>query len=217
MSLVGVAYIQPSVNDPGAVGFGYSWMQSDTGNIYFRSNDNTQWVLAGNTDQTYMGTVSRTGATMTGAITGAHGIMPLTGGDFTNPPTINGQAIATQAYVLDQIFVVNSSVSVSVAQAIASIPGVTASAQISLASGVSASIASGGTFTIPLPTYGDGTTASSTDVSGRYGAWVMSVPSHLTPGFVSLVETAPGSRTYTYTEFSSVSAILGYYITGIKS
>lgn len=235
MALVGNCYIQPSSSDPGAVGFGYTWAQSDTANLYYRNSSNTAWVLAGNTDQTYMGLLSRSGGTMTGAILGAHGLMPLSGGDFSVAPTIAGNTIATVPYVDAQIAAVNATISTQIAQAIASIPGLSVSSKLAVGAGIAtATVAGGGgptptgTYTISLPTYGDGTTATQAEVSGRYSAWIAGwswgdevVSAEISS--YSLAETPAGSRTYvaTYTNNSGVSVtpviLIGYYIIGVKA
>lgn len=216
--LVGSAYIQASTDDPGAVGPPYSWMQSDTGDIYYRNDANTDWVIAGNTDSPTMGQVARTGDTMTGPITGAHGIMPLTGGDFTNPPTINGDTVATQYFVLTQIATSASAISVQIAQAVASIPGLDVQSKVAIASGLSDDITSGHTFTIPLPTYGDGTIATADQASAKYGVWVEEFPESLLGDLTfSLSETSSGSMVYNFTAGSTGNFKLGYYVIAIKS
>lgn len=218
MSLVGNIYDNPSSADPGATGFGYGWAQSDTGNLYWRNTSDTAWVLAGNINQTYLGNLSRSGGTMTGALLGEHLLMPLAGGDFTVAPTINGNAIATVPYVNSQITSLNNSISTQIAQAIASVPGVSVSSNLAVLAGVSSALNDGASFTIPLPIYGDGTTATAAEVAGRYGIWFEKIPGGLLSGF-NLVETPIGSRTYVYSSSGGAAngAILGYYIIGVKS
>lgn len=236
MALVGSTYIQPSSSDPGAVGFGYKWAQTDTANLYYRNSGNTAWVLAGNTDQTYMGLLNRGGGTMTGAILGAHGLMPVSGGDFTVAPTILGDAIATVPYVNTQMTNLSQQLNVQIAQAIASIPALSISSKLAIGIGTSGNITMSapgpnmtGTYTIPLPVYGDGTTAQQSEVTGRYWAWPINMT--LTDGAVasahtsySVAETPANSRIFTLT-VSTDSGVtpnaspysIGYVIIGVKS
>lgn len=235
MALIGNIYTNPSSSDPGAVGYGYGWFQSDTGNMYWRNTTNTAWVLAGNTDQTYMGLLSRSGGTMTGAILGAHGLMPTSGGDFSVAPTITGNTIATVPYVDAQVAAVNATISTQIAQAIASIPGLSVASKLAIGCGISSQITmsggvtSTGTYTIPLPTYGDGTTATQAEVTGKYSAWVAAWNfgdnsiSAETSSF-ALAETPANSRTFqlTYTNNSGIAVPtpfpqIGYVIVGVKS
>jgi len=57
-TLIGNMYVQPSSNDPGSVGFGYMWSQSDTGLLYIRNTSNSAWTFVGNTGLTSLGDVS---------------------------------------------------------------------------------------------------------------------------------------------------------------
>lgn len=233
MALVGNAYIQASSSDPGAVGFGYTWLQTDTGSIYYRNSSNTAWVLAGNTDQTYQGLLSRQGGTMTGAILGAHGLMPTSGGDFSVAPTIQGSAIATQAYIDSAIASLQSSVSSQIAAAIASIPGLTVGAKLAAGSGVlgpyvmSPNPSAVVNFTVPLPQYSDGTYASQTEVNGRYSAWALSLnfaDNHVSDASNSFVisEPTPNTRNFQMSQSNttgitiSYSLYIGYVIIGIR-
>lgn len=235
MALVGSTYIQSSASDPGAVGFGYSWAQTDTGSLYYRNTTNTAWVLAGNENQTYMGLLNRGGGTMTGAILGAHGLMPTSGGDFSVAPTILGNAIATQAYVDTQIASLQTTVSTQIAQAIASIPGLAVSSKLAISAGYSSALTISGvptgtaSFTIPLPTYSDGSTAAQAEVNGRYAAWIAAwnwgdASTGTSVDSWSIAESSPGSRVYTITFInnSGVSVpltfpVVGYIIMGVRS
>lgn len=235
MALVGNCYIQSSANDPGSVGFGYTWAQTDTANLYFRNSSDTAWVLAGNTDQLNLGLLPISGGTMTGAILGASGLMPLAGGDFTATPTILGDAIATVPYVDAQVSALRASISTQIATAIASIPGLSVGSKIAIGAGIVAMTVTGGggstptgTATIPLPVYGDGTTAVQADVAGRYSAWIArwswgdETVSSETSGY-RIEEVTPNTRNYQaiYTNNSGVpvtpTLMMGYVIIGIKN
>lgn len=234
MSLIGNCYTNPSSSDPGSVGFGYLWAQSDTGSLYWRNTSNTAWVLSGNVNQTYLGQLSRAGGTMTGAILGAHGLMPVAGGDFTVAPTILGDAIATVPYVNTQMDDLRAQLNVQIAQAIASIPGLSVSSKLAIGIGSSGPITFTGSpigtgyYTVPLPVYGDGTTAGPGDVVGRYWAWPQNFAvesgSTGTPT-VQLAESPANSRIFVLTQNASTTGVtvpatpwaIGYIIIGVKS
>ena len=233
--LAGNVYANPSSSDPGAVGFGYQWAQTDTGNWYYRNTSNTAWVFAFNSNQVNMGLLPLSGGTMTGAILGASGLMPTSGGDFSVAPTINGNTIATTAYVDTQIATVQASITTQIATAIAQIPGLSVGSKIAIGAGRAAMTMSGGggptptgTYTLPLPVYGDGTTAVQSEVNGRYYAWLAnwSWGDEVVSSEVSaydIKEQTANSRTFiaTYTNNSGVAVsptlYIGYIIIGIKS
>lgn len=235
MTLIGDVYYQPSGSDPGAVGQPYRWLQSDTSNMYIRNSSNTGWVLIGNANSVNLGLLSLSGGIMTGAITGAHGLMPLSGGDFTNAPTINGSTVATVAYVDSQVSALQATISSQISTAIATIPGLSVNSKVAVGAGRVAMTMSGGggptpngVATIPLPTYGDGTTATQSDVTGRYYAWLTAwswgdeVVSPETSAY-DIHEQTANTRTFiaTYTNNSGVSVspalYMGYFIMGVKS
>lgn len=176
--LAGNVYIQASSSDPGAVGFGYEWYQTDTGNLYIRNTANTAWVIEGNANQTYIGNLSRQGGAMTGPITGSHGLMPLAGGNFTNAPTINNQSIATIDYVDTRDDYVLSQISSQVQAAIAAIPGVSISQSIVIWTGAVTNIGAHVDMVIPITeTYPDGSTISNADcisfASIKAASWIL--------------------------------------------
>lgn len=178
MALVGFRYIQSSTMDPGAVGFGYQWAQTDTGNLYERNTSNTAWVIVGNINQTYLGQLNRGGGTTTGAILGAHGLMPLAGADFTSAPTINGNVITTQAYVDQRDNYVLSQISPQVQAALASLPGTSINSNVVIWTGQAGGSQSPYNANIVIPiteTYPDGTTIQKADcqsfASIGYGGW----------------------------------------------
>ena len=101
MSLVGNRYIQ--ANDPGAVGVGYQWLDTDTSLLYERNGSNTAWVQVYNTNQTNGGLLPQTGGSVTGAITGTTGWAPSDNPNFATAAKIAGQNIATVNYVNQQV------------------------------------------------------------------------------------------------------------------
>jgi hypothetical protein len=140
MALVGNVYIQASSSDPGSVGFGYQWAQTDTGNLYARNTANSGWNLIGNANQASLGDLPLSGGAMTGAITGAHGLMPLAGGNFLAMPTAQQGSqvlpLVTQSYVDQRDQYVLSQISPQVQQALASQQVVSIHANMSIAWGV---------------------------------------------------------------------------------
>lgn len=93
MTLIGNVYVQAS--DPGAVGFGYQWSDSSTGNIYVRNASNTAWKLVGNANQDNLGLAPKSGFDATGAITGVSGWAPVDSPDFTTAASLEGISLAT--------------------------------------------------------------------------------------------------------------------------
>ena len=179
--LVGNTYIGAST-DGGApsAAFGYNWFQSDTGNLYV-SSTLPQWVYMGNANEPSLGNLPTSGANMSGALTGAHGLMPLTSGNFASMPTVSSGSsqlpLVTQSYVDQRDNYVLSQISPQVQQALSSIPQISITANQTIISGVvypstpadvvapgSLFTVSGGIYTplpgttliIPQPYYADG-------------------------------------------------------------
>jgi len=226
--LVGNTYIGISAENPGSVGFGYFWAQSDTGNYYARDTGDASWVFIMNLDQLNGGMLPLSGGTMSGAILGAHGLMPLSGGDFTAAPTISGNEIATQDYVTTQINWVLTQINALIAQSLASIPGVSVTNQVAVLAGISPTLSNNGTYTLPLPVYGDGTTATQAEVAGKYYGWPGGFNNY--DGVVNLAQTSvlvnevtPNSRTFqisvanTQTSPPATGYAIGYIIVAIRS
>jgi hypothetical protein len=98
-------YVSPSSQDPaGLTGFGGAgsiWAQSDTSLYFSRNSGNTNWILIGSGEQTSFGLFSLGGGTVSGAISGANGIMTADGNTpFQVPPTITSKSSA-MATMLD--------------------------------------------------------------------------------------------------------------------
>ena len=93
MALIGNRYTQST--DPGAVGTGYQWLNTTTGNLYERNTTNTAWVLVGNVNLVTLGALMRTGGVMSGPITGVTGWAPLDSPDFTTVAKLSGVNLAT--------------------------------------------------------------------------------------------------------------------------
>lgn len=199
--LVGNTYIGAS-NDAGApaAAFGYNWFQSDTGNLYVSSTV-PQWIYMGNANNQYLGNLPISGANMSGALTGAHALMPLAGGNFLQMPTVSSGSsqlpLVTQSYVDQRDNYVLSQISPQVQQALSSIPQISITANQTIISGIvypaSASGVSGSLWTgtnpysgwpsaialnIPQPYYADGSTPaiSEMNVMTSFGTTAAFVP-----------------------------------------
>lgn len=167
MPLIGSVYVEDSHADPGAVGFGYKWYKSDTGDVVIRNTSNTGWILQGNANQTYLGALNRGGGIMTGAILGKHGIVSLAGGNFTTAPTISMATVAVTSYVDERDNDVLDQIQPQVKVGVASIPGVSVNSNFAV---VQPTIQfTPGSFTgivsITGASYGDGTPVDENDVT----------------------------------------------------
>lgn len=117
MSLIGNRYVQ--AGDPGAVGVGYQWLDTDTSLLFERNGSNTAWVQVYNTNQANGGLLPQTGGSVTGAITGTTGWAPSDNANFATAAKIAGQNIATVNYVNQQVASFNDVISAKISQAIA--------------------------------------------------------------------------------------------------
>lgn len=165
MPLIGSVYVEDSHADPGAVGFGYKWYKSDTGDVVIRNTSNTGWILQGNANQTYLGALNRGGGIMTGAILGKHGIVSLAGGNFTTAPTISMATVAVTSYVDERDNYVLDQIKPQVEVGVASIPGVSVNSNFAV---VQPTFTYGGLehlVNITGASYGDGTPVDQKDVT----------------------------------------------------
>ena len=117
MSLIGNRYVQ--ANDPGTVGVGYQWLDTDTSLLFERNGSNTAWVQVYSTNLTNGGLLPQTGGSVTGAITGTTGWAPSDNANFATAAKIAGQNIATVNYVNQQVTSFNDLISAKISQAIA--------------------------------------------------------------------------------------------------
>jgi len=97
MPLIGKRFVQS--RDPGAVGFGYQWQNSTTGELHERNTTNTKWVYQYNVSQENGGIIPTTGCRVTGHITGVSGYASEDGHNFPTSLTLGGDAVATVEYV----------------------------------------------------------------------------------------------------------------------
>jgi hypothetical protein len=166
VALIGTRYIQASSSNPGAVGFGYEWWQSDTGAIYYRAPDNSGWVLLGNVGSANLGLAPVSGFTAGGALLGSHGLIPVAAtSSFTNTPNVKtgstpGVLMALMSDVDHSFDALNPTIEATVTKAFSAFPIPSIRANIATWSG-RVGPAPGNYFdavTIPInATYPDGT------------------------------------------------------------
>jgi hypothetical protein len=231
MALIGNRYIQASSSDPGAVGFGYDWWQTDTGNVYTRNITNTGWTYVGSVLDTNLGNMPIGGCTVLGALVGAHGLMPTTAASpFTNTPNVNGEKVALLSDITDAISGVNDTISAAVQQAMASLPAPSINANVAIWSGTNfgnPGRAYNEAIAIPITgAYPDGTVPSQAEcrfvsVSVSYASF----PYGLTgAGDIRLFASTPGTAPLTwlcYTEYdhgglTQMAAQINYSVLAIK-
>ena len=171
MSLVGFRYIQDT--DPGAVGLGFQWLKSN-GLLYERNTTNTAWVPIGTLASNNYGLVPVTGATMTGNLSGVTGWAPLASPNFTTSAKRDGIDLVDANELASAIDGVESTIDSKVSEAISTVFSTTSISKNNIAagSGLLTPATPGGSISIPLPTYSDGSTASISDCS-----WSLSVHS----------------------------------------
>lgn len=94
-----VDYIQD--NDPGSVGAGMVWLR-DSGDLFVRNGFNSRWTRIGNINFPKFGWFPINGSSSpTGAITGNHGLLPITDANITGTGQFAGNNIATVSYLND--------------------------------------------------------------------------------------------------------------------
>jgi len=156
MSLIGNMYIEAS--DPGAVGCGYLWTNTTTGDVSARDTTNTLWNVLYNVNQANGGLVPVSGANMSGALTGVTGWAPNDSPNFTTTAKLMGINLATTNDLASLLSKVQALVASEVSSALAS--SATTSNMYAFGWGYAYDQA-----TIPLPVYDDdGTQATLSQV-----------------------------------------------------
>ena len=157
--LVGMRYIQST--DPGAVGTGYQWLNTTTGNLYERNTTNTAWVLVGNVNLVTLGALMRTGGVMSGPITGVTGWAPLDSPDFTTVAKLSGVNIATVNDLTALQTALEARIKAEAQAAVATaLGGVSGSQNIAVGFGKLVGATATTPVTIALPTFPDGVQAT---------------------------------------------------------
>lgn len=205
MALVGSRYIQDA--DPGAVGFGYEWAKSSTGELFVRNTGNTAWVLIGNLNNPNLGMLPLSGGAMTGAVAGSSGLAPLDSPDFQTTAKRGGVNLARMTDLNTLAATLRGEMS-NIANSIvsASLPSSLTKGNIAANHGTQSwtGLATQ-SLTLPLPQYPDGTTALATEVllHGAYISQATFSDSTSTAGTVDMIAalTDWSARTYSVTAF----------------
>ena len=159
MALIGNRYTQST--DPGAVGTGYQWLNSTTGNLYERNTTNTAWNSAGNVNLSTLGALMRTGGVMSGPITGVTGWAPLDSPDFTTVAKLSGVNLATVNDLTALQTALEARIKAEAQAAVATaLGGVSGSQNIAVGFGTLVGATATTPVTIPLPTFPDGVQAT---------------------------------------------------------
>ena len=159
MALIGNRYTQST--DPGAVGTGYQWLNSTTGNLYERNTTNTAWNSAGNVNLSTLGALMRTGGVMSGPITGVTGWAPLDSPDFTTVAKLSGVNLATVNDLTALQTALEARIKAEAQAAVATaLGGVSGSQNIAIGFGTLVGATATTPVTILLPTFPDGVQAT---------------------------------------------------------
>ena len=159
MALIGNRYTQST--DPGAVGTGYQWLNTTTGNLYERNTTNTAWVLVGNVNLVTLGALMRTGGVMSGPITGVTGWAPLDSPDFTTVAKLSGVNLATVNDLTALQTALEARIKAEAQAAVATaLGGVSGSQNIAVGFGTLVGATATTPVTIALPTFPDGVQAT---------------------------------------------------------
>ena len=159
MSLIGFRYVQST--DPGAVGAGHQWENTTTGDIFERNSGNTAWTFLYNCNLANGGLVPKTGAVMSGPLTGVTGWAPNDSPNFTTTAKLNGVNLATTNDLttlrdeLVQLIKVDAQIAVANA-----LGGLTGNQNVAIGSGNLVGATKASPITIPLPSFPDGIKAT---------------------------------------------------------
>ena len=159
MALIGNRYTQST--DPGAVGTGYQWLNTTTGNLYERNTTNTAWVLVGNVNIVTLGALMRTGGVTSGPIAGVTGWAPLDSPDFTTVAKLSGVNLATVNDLTALQTALEARIKAEAQAAVATaLGGVSGSQNIAIGFGTLVGATATTPVTIALPTFPDGVQAT---------------------------------------------------------
>ena len=207
MTLIG-GYRYVQAQDPGAVGAGFEWLNTQTNLWYIRNASNSGWTRIGNLGMENCGNLPISGGEMMGPITGAHGLLPEDSPNATTSLKVDGFDVARIA----DLNAVRQEVMASIRSALSGVVNVGSGSSIldkvafavvdatltPTANGSEATISAG---TIALPTYPGGGTAQASEVRA-YGMGIIGwkAPAIATPyTALSAYLTETTTRTYTLT------------------
>jgi hypothetical protein len=100
MALQGNTWVQnaePTINIQAC----QEWIQPSTATRFFRNTSNTAWVNHGSINEPLGGAVAVAGGAMTGPLSGAHGLPPMTNPDFDDGAFTEGLRLATVTDVIN--------------------------------------------------------------------------------------------------------------------
>lgn len=218
MALVGNVYIQAT--DPGAVGFGYWWVNSTTGAAYSRNVTNTSWVPQGNWNYTNSGNMPLTGGIMTGNITGVTGWAPINSPNFTGSPQKLSVDLATVNDLSDLDSELRSLINSLVSSAVASMASsISISNNICFLQGnLTGNSGNSYQVTVPLPSFPD---ATATEDQCYWAIWPSYADNDAGGVAISLIDVSPVSgRNYharvATNDNISHDLVCGYLIIGVR-
>ena len=196
MSLIGNTYVTSS--DPGAVGFGYQWSNTSTGNMYARNVSNTAWTLIGNANQVNLGLAPKSGFAATGAVTGVSGWAPVDSPDFSTSAKLDGISLATVNDVTNLSTNMYSTIQSLIAQAMSSyVTSTSAQSNVCVSSGVLNFESNNNVQTIPLPVF-DSDTKMATESQCKW---------HVSPIFIKQHDFTGGTEGDTFIYFRDAAGI----------
>lgn len=102
---------------PGGDLTGYQWQQGT--NLAEWNPGTSQWVDVGSVSNTYYGLLSRGGGSMSGAITGPHGLAPVNTPNFTTSAKLDNVNLATVDDLADLETKINATIDSKISSAIA--------------------------------------------------------------------------------------------------
>ena len=175
MTLIGNTYVVPA--DPGAVGYGYQWANSTTGDLWARNTSNSAWVAIGNSNLTNLGLAPKSGFAATGGITGVSGWAPADSPDFTTAAKLEGISLATVNDITEVTDNIYQTIETLVAQAMSAyVVHTTVTSNVAIGSGLF-STSLNTAQTIPLPIFtSDGKMA--TQAQCKWCAWPTTIYGH---------------------------------------
>lgn len=223
MALVGHVYIQDA--DPGTPpSGGYEWFKPTSQDIYIRNGANTAWVFKGNAATANLGNLPVAGGAMTSAISGGHGLAPLTSPDFQGTSKRDGKNLALKTDLNAMAASLRSEFATLAASLVAgSVSTSTTRSNLAFGMGTSSYTSDTVYYQIPLPQFPDLTPATEAQCK-----WIVSMAemswfdSTVTGGTVTqyLLQKAGSPREYTaYTNDTGNGIFQGkfhYLIIGVR-
>ncbi len=178
-NLFGCRYIGPGdpVDQFGPIPYGFQWADTGTNTLWERDPSGTAWVNAGTLGVANMGMLPIQGGPVMGPITGPSGLAQLTGADFDSL-LVGGLPVGTKTYTDQQIAALKALIQSAVQAALLGSATVNnIRSNFASAQGVAGFQTTDTTyFTVPPPSYPDGTPANPSDCivlpyAYQHGPW----------------------------------------------